>query len=146
MTIPIRERKKKPRDNGEDNGTRKVEGIKKDPETGRFLKGTNGAGRKVGSRNKLGAAFLDALCEDFDKHGVGAIKRCRINDPVAYVKTVASLLPRQVDVNDKRDNELENLSDSELTEYIEALETQLRQGFKDHARSRTSGAPTPTKH
>lgn len=69
-----------------------------------------GPGRTKGSRNKLSEKFLAALFEDFEESGVWAIKACRLEDPTAYCKMIASLLPKQVDVkqtNDISDTELE---------------------------------------
>ncbi len=77
----------------------------------------NPAGRPKGSRNKLGEAFVAALCEDFEVHGVAAIVRVRETDPVAYVKVCAGLLPRQLRItDDERD-----LTDDELDRRIRQL-------------------------
>ena len=43
----------------------------RDAETGQFLKGYRGGGRKPGSRNKLGEHFLSALADDFVPGGGG---------------------------------------------------------------------------
>ena len=53
-------------------------------------------GRPKGARNKLGEAFLEALAADFQESGIEAIKVTRENDPTAYCKIVASLLPKEV--------------------------------------------------
>jgi len=44
----------------------------------------------------LGEAFLDALLADFIEHGIDAIDRVRESDPGAYIRIIASLLPREV--------------------------------------------------
>lgn len=59
-----------------------------------FAPGNRKGGRPVGSRNKLGEVFLKALHEDFLDHGVETIRKARIEDPVAYIKIIASLLPK----------------------------------------------------
>src|SRR5262245_40149591 len=69
----------------------------KDPKTGRFKTGNNGGGRPRGSRNKLGEAFVTDLFEDWQKHGKSVIAFARAEDPVAYLKVVASVLPKQLD-------------------------------------------------
>ena len=56
----------------------------------------NPAGRPKGARNKLGEAFIHALATDFEENGIEAIKLTRVNDPTAYCKIVASLLPKDV--------------------------------------------------
>lgn len=65
----------------------------RDPETGRFLAGNNGGGRSLGSRNKLGEAFLKALVDDFETHGVACIEMVRMEKPDAYLRTIAAVLP-----------------------------------------------------
>jgi len=44
----------------------------------------------------LGEAFLDALLIDFTERGVEAINRVRDDDPGAYLRIIASLLPKEV--------------------------------------------------
>ncbi len=78
----------------------------------------NPAGRPKGSRNRLGEAFLDDLYSDWKENGVQALKDCRIQNPAAYVKTVASLLPKQVEVNN---NGIASMSDDELSDLIHAI-------------------------
>jgi hypothetical protein len=71
----------------------------RDPETGQFLVGHSGnGGRPKGSRNKLATEFLDALHLDFQQNGASAIKRVAADDPVQYLKLVAQILPRELDV------------------------------------------------
>lgn len=55
----------------------------------------NPAGRPKGSRNKLGESFLEKLHEDFQEHGVDAIKACRVASPETYVRVIAGLLPKE---------------------------------------------------
>ena len=53
-------------------------------------------GRPKGSRNKLSEDFLKALADDFEKHGVDTIVAARESDPVAYVRMIAGLLPKEI--------------------------------------------------
>jgi hypothetical protein len=71
----------------------------RDPETGQFLVGHSGnGGRKPGSRNKLAGALVDALHDDFSQHGIAAIERVRAEDPVAYLRVICAILPKELDI------------------------------------------------
>lgn len=83
----------------------------------------NPGGRPVGTRLKINAAFLNALSDDFEKHGKDAIKETREKDPSTYVKVCASLLPKQVE----QTAPLDDLNDAELLAVL------------DHLRSRVAG-------
>lgn len=77
--------------------------------------------RPVGSRNRLQAGFMYALAEDFGKYGKGAIEHARKIDPMGYIKTVASLMPKQFE----QTTPLEELSDSELYAAIAHLRSRI---------------------
>ena len=81
--------------------------------------GGNARVRTEGTRRKIQAKFLKELCEDFDLYGRTAIQCARMLDPVAYVKVVAALLPKEVEVL----RPLEGLSDDELAGIAERLRT-----------------------
>ena len=81
-----------------------------------FQKGQGG--RPKGSRNKLGEAFLDELFQDFTAHGPAAIVRCREENPAVYLKIIASLLPRQLNVDT---NPYDEMSDDDLLRRIREL-------------------------
>lgn len=67
-------------------------------EGGRFLPGQapKSPGRPKGARTRLGEAFLEALMTDFETHGIDTIEKARDEDPVAYVKVIAGLLPKEL--------------------------------------------------
>jgi hypothetical protein len=93
-----------------------------------FKKGAptaNPAGRPVGSRNRLQGSFLNALANDFDKNGRAAIEHARRIDPMGYVKTIASLMPKQFE----QTTPLEDLTDAELTAGIALLRGRLAGGL-----------------
>jgi len=51
-------------------------------------------GRRKGSRNRISTALLEAIAEDFEKHGAEAIKITRVERPAEYLKICASLVPQ----------------------------------------------------
>ena len=58
----------------------------------------NPKGRPKGARNKLGEDFIQALYEDFQVHGEEVIKAVRADRPHEYLKLVASLAPKQLEI------------------------------------------------
>ena len=80
-------------------------------------------GRAKGAKNRLSHAFLTALAEDFEQHGVEALKIARIERPVEYIRIVAGLMPKEFEIMDSR---LADLSDEDLDAFIAKLRTQLR--------------------
>lgn len=90
-----------------------------DAETGRFLPGNNGGpGRQKGSRNKLGEQFIEDLYEDWKTGGVEAIAKVRATKPDAYLKVIASILPKELNVNV---SEFEGMTDEQLNRRIREL-------------------------
>ena len=89
----------------------------------RFKPGQSGnpGGRPVGTRLKLTGRFVHALCHDFEVHGKRAIEAARLEDPLGYIKVVASLLPKQVEAT----KPLETMTDEELTAGIDFLKRAL---------------------
>jgi hypothetical protein len=71
----------------------------RDQKNGRFLAGNSGGGRKPGARNRLGEAFLEDLKNSWNECGAIALKRAAEEDPAAYCRIVAGLLPRDVNLN-----------------------------------------------
>jgi hypothetical protein len=88
-----------------------------------YPKGVSGnpGGRPAGARNRIQGNFLNRLAEDFDNHGKRAIEAAREEDPMGYVKMIASLLPKQVEPA----KALEELTDDQLTAGIDFLRSQL---------------------
>ena len=78
----------------------------RDQGTGRFLTGNIGGGRPKGSRNKLGEQFITDLHAEWQTSGVGALKRMASEEPSAFVKAVAGILPREVDATLSVDSDL----------------------------------------
>ena len=101
-------------------------GYKDPPKHSQFKKGQGG--RPKGARNKIGEAFLADLLEDWESHGKDAIEAMREQRPHEYVKVVASLLPKQLNV---QRNELEDLTDDQLNTRVLQIAEEL--GFEELA-------------
>ena len=65
------------------------------------------AGKPRGAKNKLHKSFIEALQADFDVHGKAAIAIVRVEDPAAYLRVIASVLPRELEVSQVSDVDLE---------------------------------------
>lgn len=59
----------------------------------------NPAGRPRGSRNRLADAFIIDVRDVWEVHGRDALERVARDEPATLVKVVASLMPRDVDIN-----------------------------------------------
>lgn len=81
----------------------------------------NPAGRPKGSRNKLGEDFIVALHADFQEHGVAAIEAVRTEKPDAYIKVIASILPKELKITNESD-----MTDEQLIERIRQLDAVIR--------------------
>jgi len=68
------------------------------------------------SASELGEVFLSDLLANFEQHGAAAIVKARETDPAAYVRVIASLLPREIKVDPIAD-----LTDEELDARIRQL-------------------------
>lgn len=64
-----------------------------------FQKGQSGnpKGRPKGARQKLTEAFIKVLSADFQRHGKKTLETVRKDDPAAYCKLVAQLVPKEVE-------------------------------------------------
>lgn len=83
-------------------------------------KSGNPAGRPKGSRNRLGEAFIADIVADWETHGTAVIAAVREADPVAYLKVVASLVPKQLDVKaDHSVRSMHDISDADLWAIIQ---------------------------
>jgi hypothetical protein len=59
----------------------------------------NPSGRPRGSRNRLADAFITDVRDVWEVHGRDALERVARDQPEVLVKVVASLMPRDIDVN-----------------------------------------------
>lgn len=79
-------------------------------------------GRPKGSRNKLGEAFLADMLADWEVNGKAAIEAVRSEKPDAYLKVVASILPKELNL---RVNDFDELTDEQLARQLASIATQL---------------------
>ena len=82
----------------------------------------NPAGRPKGSRNKLGEAFIAAMHDDFVQHGPQVIETVRIEKPDQYLKVVASILPKELNI---KTDAFDGLSDEQLAALVVAARSAL---------------------
>jgi hypothetical protein len=78
----------------------------------------NPAGRPKGSRNRLSEDFVAALYDDFQDHGSAAIAACRVEKPDVYVRVIASILPKDMNI---RVQHLDDLTDDQLLRKLAVL-------------------------
>jgi hypothetical protein len=88
-------------------------------EKGRFLTGNSGGGRPKGSRNQLGEAFVADLYADWQANGADTIARVREERPQDYLKVLASILPKDVNLNVSR---FDHMTEAELDAEITRLD------------------------
>jgi hypothetical protein len=79
-------------------------------------------GRMKGSRNKLGADFLYALQREFEQLGETVIRRVRVDHPVDFLKVIASVLPKELEITDSR---LKDVPDEQLDAIVEYINGRL---------------------
>jgi len=79
-------------------------------------------GRPRGARNKLQGDFVSALASEFAEHGADAIRICRIEDPSTFLKIVASIMPKELEISDNR---LQDISDDDLELFISFAQRQI---------------------
>jgi hypothetical protein len=84
------------------------------------------------TRRSFNKDFLLALAADFKKHGAAAIEKVREQQPAAYMKICALLVPREMKV--ERSGGLKAMSDEQLDAAIEALQSMLEARAGDDAK------------
>jgi hypothetical protein len=60
-------------------------------------------GQSGNPRNKLGEAFFEVLCADFERHGPAVIAQVRTENPVAYLRAICQLVPKNLTIDAPND-------------------------------------------
>lgn len=97
-------------------------------------------GRPKGSRNKLGEAFIEDMLADWEANGPSAIREVREKKPDAYLKVVASILPKDLNVNI---NQTDHMTDEQLIERIRLLDATIRPFLNLEGESGIDGGAGP---
>lgn len=100
-----------PRNNGEKTG-------REMPVGRRFQPGN--PGRPKGSRNKLGEDVIEVILANWQTGGAEAIERTRVERPWDYMKTIVSILPKEIKIE-----HLAELTDEQLSARIRQLAADL---------------------
>ena len=79
-------------------------------------------GKPKGARHKLTEDFVKAMHDSFVAHGPETIEAVRVEKPDQYLKVIASLVPKDVNLNVSNTDEL---TDAELAERIQSLAATL---------------------
>ena len=92
---------------------------------GKFAPGWSGnpGGSLEATRRSFNKDFLLALAADFKKHGAAAIEKVREQQPAAYMKICALLVPREMQI--EHSGGVKAMSDERITAAIEAIEGWL---------------------
>jgi len=83
----------------------------------------NPGGSLEATRRSFNRDFLLALATDFKQHGASAIAKVRKQQPAAYMKICALLVPREMKVEHSAG--VKAMSDEEIEQAIEAIHTML---------------------
>ena len=103
------------------------------------------AGRPKGSRNKINQAYIDAIAAEFEAHGVSALEKVRKEMPHVFLRLVAELLPKQVQV----EHGLADMTDEQLGQRIAELNAAIANELGPAARTGDADVgtpPTDTRH
>ena len=84
----------------------------------------NPGGSLEATRRAFNKDFLLALTADFKKHGASAIEKVRKEQPAAYMKICALLVPREMRV--EHTGGVKSMTDEELERGIEAIQSHAR--------------------
>src|SRR5262245_37224330 len=92
---------------------------------GRFAPGVSGnpGGSPEATRRLVNKAFLEALAEDFRQGGPEAIAKVRKQQPAAYMKICALLVPREMKL--EHSGGIKAMTDEQIERSIEFIKERL---------------------
>jgi hypothetical protein len=90
-----------------------------------FQQGVSGnpGGNRHRTRHLLNQEFMQALLLNFRHQGKKAIEKVARNQPAAYLKILALLVPREMQI--EHTNRIKQMTDEEIEQAIEAIQTML---------------------
>lgn len=93
-------------------------------------------GRPKGARNKLGEQFIEDLLVSWEANGPAAIQKVIDTKPEQYLKVVASLMPKDLNVNI---NSTEQMTDEQLVQRIRKLDAAIGPFLASHGEDGVDG-------
>ncbi len=101
-------------------------------------------GRPKGARNKLGEMFIEDVLAAWESKGAAAIHTVIEKRPQDFLKVVASLLPKDLNVNI---NQIGEMTDEQLLDRIRKLDATIQPFLSAHGEDGTGdGDRAPTAH
>ena len=96
-------------------------------QNGQFAKGSSGnlGGNAQRTRHIFNKAFLEALAKDFQEGGPQAIAKVRKQQPAAYMKICALLVPKEFKL--EHTGGVKSMTDEQIERSIELIKEMLAQ-------------------
>src|SRR5262245_15172369 len=110
---------------------------------GKFAPGWSGnpGGSLEATRRSFNRDFLLALAADFKKHGAAAIEKVRKQQPAAYMKICALLVPREMKL--EHSGGVKAMTDEQIERAIEAIEELIAKRQAGANAKVIDGVPEP---
>src|SRR5262245_37054282 len=110
---------------------------------GKFAPGWSGnpGGSLEATRRSFSKDFLLALAADFKKHGAAAIEKVRKQQPAAYMKICALLVPREMKLEPS--GGVKAMTDEEIEQVIELIKELMAEREAGANAKVIDGVPEP---